>query len=808
MIPGSANPLLLASAAGAAEYQIERSLRFNSSDSAYLSRTPGSAGNRKTWTWAGWVKRSKLSTFTVLFEGAVDYTNQITRIIFDASDRLDVLFFASGVVGRKRSNAVFRDCSAWYHIVVAVDTTQATAANRIRVYVNGSEITAFYSTLNPTQNYDTYVNATVGHRINTETNSPGGFSDFYAADYYLIDGQALDPTSFGEFDDNGVWQPIEYAGTYGTNGFYLPFSDNSTAAALGTDTSGNSNTWTVNNISVTAGADNDSLVDSPTNGTQTDTGVGGEVVGNYATLNPLDKSSASTLTNGNLEAAASTAYRAARASIKLPSSGKWYAECQIGQFIDMVALLGPGYSIESGSYNETESYHFQIYNSTTSYAYYPTSGYTSYSGTFTSNSIIQIAVDCDTGKAWFGADGTWMNTGDPVAGTGEIFSSLPTATTGLSFAAAPYSTNPQKWNFGQRPFAYTAPSGYKALCTANLPTPTIEKGSDYFDTKLYTGNGSTQTISGLDFSPDFVWIKIRNGVYRHQLYDIVRGATQSLASDLTNAEFTVAGGVQSFDSDGFTNGNSVYVNQNGESYVAWTWNAGSSTVTNNDGSISSQVRANPSAGFSVVTFTMGSGSNTVGHGLNAVPGLVISKARSTTGNWWVFMDPTLGNDKHLSLNSTNAAATLARGTTTSSLLAVDNNFFANTFDYVAYCFAPVEGYSAFGSYTGNGSSDGPFVYTGFRPRWILTKVSSTGGYDWMIYDTERDTYNTADKFLVPNYAGAEQVESGGTTITTSDIDILSNGFKFRTTYLDINRSGETYIYAAFAEHPFQFSRAR
>ena len=283
MIPGSANPLLLAAADGG--YAIERSLRFNSADSAYLSRTPASAGNRKTWTWAGWVKICNSTVFKHIF---VAGTGVICR--FGEANGSHLIHFSSFNGSTfdwiLQTSAVYRDVSAWMHLMFVVDTTQATSTNRIKLYVNGEQVTSFSTAAYPNQNTDWSVNNTVAHYI-------GGygasfFGDFYLADIHFIDGQALTPTSFTETDANGVLQPKAFAGSYGSQGWHLDFADNSaaTATTLGKDTSGNGKNWTPNNLSVTAGAGNDSLVDVPTNGAQTDTGAGGEVRGNYATFNP------------------------------------------------------------------------------------------------------------------------------------------------------------------------------------------------------------------------------------------------------------------------------------------------------------------------------------------------------------------------------------------------------------------------------------------------------------------------------------------------------------------------------------------
>ena len=415
--------------------------------------------------------------------------------------------------------------------------------------------------------------------------------------------------------------------------------------------------------------------------------------------------------------------------------------------------------------------------------------------TLAAGDIMGIALDVDAGTADFYKNNVKQG------------STLTHGITGTLFALVTSYDVSGNVNFGQRPFAYTAPSGYKALCTANLPDPTIADGSTAMDVVTYTGNGSTQSITGLGFSPDLVWCKRRSGVANHHLYDIVRGATERLQSSTTSAESTAVGGVTSFDSDGWTMGNDADINGASNTFVGWTWDGGSSTVTNTDGSISSQVRANPSAGFSIVSYTGNATAGaTIGHGLNASPSLVIIKNRDTAVNW-VVGHVIPGFTKYLELNTTLLATTASsiwnNTDPTSALVTLGSDTLVNqnTGNHIAYCFAPVEGYSAFGSYTGNGSADGPFVFTGFRPRWILIKRSSgtASGY-WGLFDTERSTYNVVDDYIWANDSSAE--------LSGLPIDVLSNGFKPRAADSNINQSTQTHIYAAFAEHPFKTSRAR
>ena len=348
--------------------------------------------------------------------------------------------------------------------------------------------------------------------------------------------------------------------------------------------------------------------------------------------------------------------------------------------------------------------------------------------------------------------------------------------------------------------------------------PAIKKPNQHFDATLYTGNGGTQSITNSGFQPDFVWVKSRQyTTVGHSLFDALRpiGVNSSLprlVSNSTDAE-TNNGGLTAFVSNGFSLNNDAYINSTsaGGNMVAWQWNAGGTTVTNTSGTISAQVRANPTAGFSIVTYT-GTGANaTVGHGLGVTPGMVIVKARSTTGDWCVTM-PTLGSNNVVFLNLTNAAAsfpTVFNGLPTSTIFNIGTAGSTNTnaATYVAYCFAAVAGYSAFGSYTGNGSTDGTFLHLGFRPKFVMIK--STGSQDWVMLDSSTNPYNVAGNYLRPNSSGAE---NGGSTPTTSTYeDFLSNGIKFRNDASSsgyTNGSGVTYIYMAFAEAPFKFSNGR
>jgi hypothetical protein len=786
-------------------YQISRSLRFNSADSAFLDRTPASSGNRRTWTWSGWVKKSVVGDgrYPALF-GAVNSTRDVLRFNGESLN----LFFNNTTSANLVTTAVYRDVSAWYHIVLAVDTTQATDTNRVKLYVNGVQVTAFSTASYPAQNYDTFVNMNVVQRIANDSNLSDGYFNGYMTEIYMVDGSQLTPSSFGETDtQTGVWKPKAYSGSYGTNGFYLNFSDNSntTAATLGKDYSGNGNNWTPNNFSVTAGAGNDSLVDSPTS-YGTDTGVGGTVRGNYATNNPLELGSVTTLTNGNLDVsmtgAVNTAANVAFGTISV-TSGKWYWE--VTPTTATNGMIGVSDANTAASTRQWQGANFWGYYSGNGNKYNNNSG-TSYGSSYTTNDVIGVALDMDAGTVTFYKNGTSQ---------GTAFSSFSGKTMQPALNNAGASTMTYTTNFGQRPFAYTAPSGYKALCTQNLPTPTIgattaTQAGKFFNPVLYTGNGGTQSITGVGFQPDMTWIKVRSTTYDHQLVDAVRGSGKVIHSNLTNAEATL-NTVTSFNSDGFTVNGTTYAgtNGNGSTFVAWNWKANGSGSTNTAGSITSTVSANTTSGFSVVTYT-GTGANaTVGHGLGVAPSMVICKARTGTsvGAWQTYHS-ALGATKTVFLNLTDLAYTNSlywnNTAPTSSVFSLGGNTDGNGSGYtmVAYCFAEVAGYSKFGSYTGNGSTNGTFVYCGFRPAYVMVKCTNTNG-DWFIVDATRSPYNQTFNELVANSSGAEYT---GTDFDS--MDMLANGFKLRVTNNSANANGNSYIFMAFASAPQKFSLAR
>jgi len=785
-------------------YNLTNSLRFRSSATAYLSRTGSTATNAKLATYSFWFKRGILTTGQWLFTGGAG--GAVTLIGFNgSSDAFSVLL--TDVSGEGNiTTAVFRDPSAWYHFVIAIDTTQATTADRAKIYVNGVLQTVTLANggigINSNWGFNTANTLNIGRYTGGSS-----YTDGYMTEINFIDGQALTPSSFGETSTStGVWIPKKFVGTYGTNGFYLPFTDNSALTTssnvgLGKDFSGNANYWTTNNISITAGSTYDSMTDVPT--------LTSATAANYAVMNPLVPNG--TITNGNLQVASSTTNgRTTIATIPASTAGSWY--CEI---------------IPTGK--TAGDYHIGVFGTTTTFnpfnprllyvgtgsVFNDSSNVATYA-TYTTNDVMGITYNASTKTASFYKNNTLQGS-ITTSSSEDMYFGVCGDSSGTSQNYA--------FNFGQRPFTYTPPTGFVALNTFNLPTSTIVKGNTVMNVLTWSGTGgsagATRSLTGLGFKPDFVWEKDRLSSQDHHLFDSVRGAglSKTLASNSTNAEGsfndTLYGYLSSFDSDGMTttNGSSTWDNWNksGDTYVGWAWRASNATaVTNTAGSISAQVSANTTSGFSIVTYT-GNATNgaTVGHGLGVEPSIIIIKVRNATARWVVYQkDVTTANNQFLELNSFAGVDT--SGTNFWTISSINNTTFGlgtngdtngSTLTFVAYCFAPVAGYSAFGSYTGNGSTDGTFVYTGFRPRFVLLK-SSSAATDWYIYDTARDTYNVATLELNPNLAAAEQNGTYGS------MDILSNGFKLRFATGEVNASGATYIYYAVAENPFKYANAR
>jgi len=784
-----------------AGYQISRSVRLRSSASAYFNRTMAPAGVN-VYTFSAWVKRGTLGVINPIVQGYLN-NNNYGHIIFKADNTIEWREFSVAVnYGQVSTNAVFRDPSAWYHIVVVRNVTS------LLIYVNGVSQTLTVSTPVNAANGYLFGGSTVQRIGSDQVNS--AFFDGYLTECYLIDGQPLTPSSFGQTNSTtGVWSPIKYTGTYGTNGFYLNFSDNSaaTAAAIGADYSGNGNNWTPNNITLspTTSVSYDSMLDVPTQWAD-----GGNGRGNYGVLSPIDNNNG-TLSSGNLNLSIPAGVSSTGFGNFAMTAGKWYWEVVPTNgsiFASMIGVADQSAAATNRSYTTANGWGYysnaQTYNNNVP---------VSYGATFTTNDIIGVAYDADVGSLSFYKNGVSQGVAFSTNLLGKRI--IPAFFNGTSSNAQTFVAN-----FGQRPFTYTPPTGFVALNTLNLPTPTISNGANYFAATLWTGDGAnprtiTNTVNGVSLQPDLVWIKARSNAYDHTLYDSIRGATNYLISNSTAAEASAANTLQAFNSNGFQVGGSNSTNSGSVTYVGWQWKANGAAVTNTAGSISSQVSAGGTQGFSVVTYT-GNATNgaTVGHGLGTTPSLILLKVRNAVARWVVYQkDVTTANNQFLELNSTAAVQT--SGTNMWTVASINGTTFGlgtnadtngSTLTFVAYCFAPVAGFSAFGSYTGNGSADGPFVFTGFRPRFIIFK-SLTAGNNWLMFDTARDTYNLTQNKVAANAANSEN-DAAISSVSENTLDILSNGFKLRTTNAQNNGSGATIIFAAFAEHPFKNALAR
>jgi hypothetical protein len=613
---------------------------------------------------------------------------------------------------------------------------------------------------------------------------------------------------YTKFTDTG-FQPVGTGTDTNSSGatyIYMAIAD-TTNARFNFDASGNKNNWLPNNINSNAESETtyDLMKDTPS--------LVDENAGNFATLNPL-KNYNNTLADGNLNISASSASTTTvvLATIGV-SSGKWYWEymqtsttgadlCLSGLARDNVTLTA------TQSYIGMDSNGWGYYG--TGWTYHNAVANQTYGATYGNNDVIGVAFDADAGTLVFYKNGVSQGTAYTGLTSGPYFP---------AFGDGGSTTNiAQNVNFGQQPFKYTPPTGFLKLNTFNLPDSTIEKGDDYFNTVLWTGNTTTngvqQAITGVGFQPDFVWAKTRNQAFSHYLYDSVRGVGSSgklLQSNNTNAEATNVE-MDSFDTDGFTveYGSTQVLNWSSSNNVGWSWKASGTTASNTDGSVTSTVSVNTTAGFSIVGFTApsGTGNFSAGHGLGVTPAMVIVKTRDSSVAPWYTWHNTFSNltNDYMRLNATSAKQTQSSGWgagMTSSVIGLKaGSTTVATENHIAYCFAEVEGYSAFGSYTGNGSTDGPFVYTGFRPAFVMVKVTAGAIYDanWFMLDSARGTYNVNKPFLAANNANAEN--SGATCA-----DFLSNGFKLRITN-SLNDSNATYIYMAFAENPFKNANAR
>ena len=573
---------------------------------------------------------------------------------------------------------------------------------------------------------------------------------------------------------------------------------------------------------------NDSLIDTPTNYGD-DTGVGGEVRGNYCTWNPFDRIDTTNvlLTEGHLtiqtpgHTTSATAYGTTRGTMGV-TSGKWYWEIDnYTQYGSTGTMITGVISTDVSLPQQAGDVGCMAYNASDGKKWIDNVN-TSYGDSYTTGDVIGVALDMDNGAIYFSKNNTWQASGVPTSGSSRT-NAANTWTAGTK-SLTPGISDLQEGsgryikaslNAGQRAFKYTAPSGFKCLCTQNLPDlfsgDALNDPSKYFDTLLWTGNSQDdREIKGLKFGPDLIWNKIRNEDGGARMIDILRGSDERLLTHQDVAQTDNDNEIQEFRDNGFQICDRDEINDSGNTYVAWCWDAGTSTVSNTDGDITASVRASPDSGFSIIKFTSNATDNqTIGHGLNAAPSLIIIKNIDATEDWWVIhegchaTDPW--NDRALFLNST-AAITGSWGTVnnvapTNTVVNISNSTNTapndDTNDKIMYCFAPIPGFSAFGGYQGKGGK--PFVHLGFRPKFLMIRATTTGR-NWILIDGKRFPHNGDMDALYANSNVAEQNHNA--------VDILSNGFKIVDDgYSDYNVDDQI-TYAAWAEHPFKTARAR
>jgi hypothetical protein len=766
-------------------YAVDNSCMFVSGDSDYLTRTPGTPSSVRIGTFSFWTKRGTLGAYETLLQQ--DWTASGNEAVLCRFNNDDTFLFrmetnAGAYIIDRSTKRVFKNPSSWVHIHVTWDTNQ-TDNTACTVTINGVALAAtdFNSPANPGSGQDSgFPNTGKVAAIGRHQAQAASYLDGYLSEVVFIDGSQQAVSSFGQTDTStNRWIPKDVSGlTFGDEGFYLEFG---TAADLGDDTSGETNDWAE---STDLGANNQTI-DTPTK--------------NFATLNPNQEvwNAAVTLTKGNLHGAGTTTdvTNNVGSTIGYLTSGKWIlavnpatkssyrGDPYIFNENFSTATANPITSANAWGASFTGGTGFSVANLSTT----NDRAFTMAAAAATDD-LILLAVDIDALKVWFGwyddsADATyWCGSatsfdGDPAAGTGQSFTLIGST---FNFGFQFYSGREADIDFGQSGLLdnVTIPTGFKFLNQDNLAA-------------------NTAGITG------FSWIKNRDAGDEHIWQDRVRGVYEYLESSSTDAEATDTNSVQRFLQQGVQIGNMDAVNTSAESFVLWQWVANGTGTANTDGTgIDSTVSANTTAGFSVVKYEgSGTAGNTVGHGLGAIPHFIIVKNYSSTGPGWYVYHQALGATKYIRLEGNSAAQTSSDSwndgspvfsTTTFTVGGGGSYINDSGDDHIAYCWTETEGYSKFGSYTGNGNADGAFVYLGFRPAFILIKGTSASR-SWRIFDNKRLGYNRANDTLVANGNAAET--------TDAELDITAGGFKLRSSAQDVGEE-EVHIYAAFAENPF------
>ena len=805
-----------------------QSLRFHRASSSYLIKENTSVTSTQKWTLSVWIKRTSLGTE----QGILGSSSTAEYIRFESNDTLRYRLYTSSAQRISMiTNAAFRDTSNFFHLVCAVDLSNTTDDDKAIIYVNGERQTLGTNITTSTDTYNSKMLQNGGHYWNLGRYA--GYFDGYMADVHLIDGQQLDPTYFAE-TKNGVWIPKEYTGTYGNSGARLQFKQTGSSAdasGIGADTSGNGNHFSANNVS----SYDSNMPDSPEN--------------NFCTLNPIIASgqkASATYSQGNLQYTSTDAYDTAIGTIGV-SSGKWYFETRLNSSGSQLigARASPHEQNSSFLGQNTSNSGIGFYRPNGN-VYNETSGLTA-AFTATSGDIIQVAFDADNGYFWFGKDNTYTGTVDSSSGR---FTLASWSSGEFIFPAQGYRDS-RTVNFGQDgsfagaltggdvgtatdgngkgAFKYAPPSGYLALCSANLPDTTIapnqdEQGSDFNQVVFYDGNSSnSHQITGVGFQPDMVHIKARNQSASHYNIDSTRGigtgdSFKALAFNSSIGQYTAENDqLRSLDADGFTlddnTDNTWYVNRSSDTYAAWCWRVnGGTTSTNNEGTISSTVQVNNDIGMSIALYTAVSGTFSFGHGLSQAPEFFMVKKLDGTSNWIGYHEartPSIPNNKGLYISSPSNPTAGSNWITevSATRIGITTGQLTGTGDHLLYAWHSVDGYCKVGQYEGNNSTDNAFVYTGFLPNIIWIK-NVDSGHDWVIRDLKHSGYYTdgrANPVTIGSSHSKNNPHTGGAAFT---MDFLSNGFKIRHYDSDIG-SAHTFMYIAWAsDQTFKFSNAR
>ena len=755
-------------------YTVNYSARFDRGGSDYLSTTLGTGGDTKTWTLSLWIKRGMLSGgsiyCTIMAAGSDSSggTTGYTMFRFNNDDTLELDSYASSArLFRRNTNRKFTHTDNWVNIIIAFDSTETSAGDRIKIYVNGVQETSFAASVDPALNEaGGNFGANEPQGIGTFlTPSATDFFDGYMSEIVFVDGTALAPSSFGETDTStNRWIPKDVSGlTFGDEGFYLEFG---TGNDLGDDTSGNTNDFTETNMDTTNGSNQ--MYDTPTR--------------NFATIaaTPYEFNAPSSLTVGNLDMASSVSTNV-QATQTWASASNFYFEIQWTRGDTVRVAIFP--ADDMGNSNGL----YLTWNSAGTYVYSNNVELAATLFTASAGEVIGVHVNGDTVQ--FYQDGTSRGTAYPInpgpGNTAQQYTVVIGATGGADAI---------KCNFGQWRYwdgtALSLDSDAGGYFRYTVPT----------DAKAITQDNRDENTAGIT---GFAWLKDREATESHMLLDRVRGIYEYITSDGNYAQATSVGSVQRFLQQGVQIGNEAVINADGNSNVLWQWVANGTGTLNEEGSIDSTVSANTDAGFSIATFE-GTGANaTVGHGLSAAPEFVMIKNTATTNNWAAGHTGLTSWSYYLVLDQNAAQADTPTifdggnyaGGPTAAIVYLGSSAQSNgsTNTMIMYSWVGVEGYSKFGSYPGNDDDDGPFVYLGFKPAWLMIKRRGSTG-NWTIRDDKRNPYNPVNLELYANGTDADYTED-------PSLDFTSNGFKLRDTAGALN-ADDTYIYCAFAENPF------